>query len=53
MDEEQLRLPPARSLFNEIALLNDSISDLIELQRDTNSKLAALLSSRQPDGVQL
>jgi len=47
MEDEQLKLPPARSLFNEIALLYDNISDLIEAQKETNRKLDALLANRQ------
>jgi hypothetical protein len=49
MNEEQLRLPPARSLVNEIMLLHDQIADLVEAQRETNGKLDALLASRQPE----
>lgn len=48
MEDEQLKLPPARSLVNEIMLLHDQIVDLVEAQRSMNSKLDALLS-RQPE----
>jgi hypothetical protein len=47
MEDEQLKLPPARSLINEIALLYDNISDLIEVQKETNRKLDALLAERR------
>lgn len=43
--------PPAKSLANEISLLHDQVMDLVEEQRETNRKLAALLASKQPDGV--
>jgi hypothetical protein len=46
-EDEQLQLPPARSLFNEISLLYDNIGELIEAQRETNRKLDALLANRQ------
>jgi hypothetical protein len=49
MDEEQLKLPPAKSLVNEIALLHDQIMDLVEAQREANRKLDALLTARQPE----
>lgn len=48
MDEEQLKLPPAKSLINEIGLLHDQIMDLVEAQRETNRKLDALLTDTQP-----
>ncbi len=47
MEEEQLKLPPARSLVNEIRLLHDQVMDLVEEQRETNRRLDALLESKQ------
>ncbi len=35
---------PGRSLINEIALLHDQIMDLVEVQRETNRKLDAMLT---------
>ncbi len=49
MEEEQLKLPPTKSLINEIALLHDQIMDLVEEQRETNRKLEALLACIQPE----
>jgi hypothetical protein len=47
MDEEQLKLPPAKSLINEISLLHDQMMGLVEEQRETNRKLTALLANRR------
>lgn len=49
MEDEQLKLPPARSLVNEIRLLHDQIMELVEEQRETNRKLDALLTGRNTE----
>jgi len=49
MEGHNYNPPPARSLINEIGLLYDNITDLIEEVRATNKRLDALLLSRGSD----